>query len=132
MHYGKHLPETEFFVSEIAKLEKKAKTDMFARIQLEQIRSQMPVLRTAQGISAIKGYYQNLADGYGIGFLYSESLLERFLDDEHAFHIQLAKVTNHEIGLQQMLNYYGINASNNQVYETVDKRLEEIRQFKKR
>jgi hypothetical protein len=131
-HYGKHLPETEFFVSEIAKLEKRAKTDMFARIQLEQIRSQMPVLRTAQGISAIKGYYQNLADGYGIGFLYSESLLERFLDDEHAFHIQLAKVTNHEIGLQQMLNYYGINASNNQVYETVDKRLEEIRQFKKR
>jgi beta-glucosidase len=55
-------------ISEIAKLEKRAKTDMFARIQLEQIRSQMPVLRTAQGISAIKGYYQNLADGYGIGF----------------------------------------------------------------
>ena len=62
-------------------------------------------------------------------------LLERavkFLDDENAFHRQLARVTNHEIGLQQLLNYYGINGTSYEVYDRVNKRLEEIKAFKGR
>ena len=90
------------------------------------------IIRTGKGVSAIRGYYQNIADGYGIGFLYSESLLAKYLDDEKAFHAQLAKVTGHEIGLQQMLNYYGINATSNEVYDRVNTRLEEIKAFKRR
>ena len=131
-HYNLHLPEMECLLSEVSKLEKRAKTDPFARMQLEGLKLQLPLLRTGKGVSAIRGYYQNLADGYGIGFLYSESLLAKYLDDEKAFHTQLAKVTGHEIGLQQMLNYYGINASSNEVYDRVNTRLEEIKAFKRR
>lgn len=131
-HYKLHLPEMEGLLSEVSKLEKRAKTDPFAGIQLEGLKLQLPLVRTAKGVSAIRGYYKNLADGYGIGFLYSESLLDKYLDDETAFHRQLARVTGHEIGLQQMLNYYGINASNNEVYDRVNTRLEEIKAFKRR
>lgn len=131
-HYGKHIPEMESLLSGLSKLEKEAKTDPIARIKVESIKLQLPFIRTAKGISALRGYYQNLADGYGIGFLYSESLLARFLDDEKTFRTQLSRVTHHEVGLQQLLNYYGINASNNQVYETVNTRLEQIKQFKRR
>ena len=59
-------------------------------------------------------------------------VVDKYLDDETAFHRQLARVTGHEIGLQQMLNYYGINASNNEVYDRVNTRLEEIKAFKRR
>ena len=131
-HYKLHLPEMESLLSEVSKLEKRSKTDPFARMQLEGLKLQLPLIRTGKGVSAIRGYYQNLADGYGIGFLYSESLLAKYLDDEKAFHAQLAKVTGHEIGLQQMLNYYGINATSNEVYDRVNTRLEEIKAFKRR
>lgn len=131
-HYGQHLSEVEFLLGECSKLERKAANDPLARMKLEGLRTQMPLLRISKGISAIRGYYQNLADGYGIGFLYSESLLAKFLDDEHTFHRQLSRVTNHEVGLQQLLNYYGINATSYEVYDRVNSRLEEIKEFKRR
>ncbi len=131
-HYGKHLPEVEHLLGECTKLEKKAVNDPVIRMQLEGLKTQLPLLRTGKGISAMRGYYQNLADGYGIGFLYSESLLAKFLDDENAFHRQLARVIKHEIGLQQLLNYYGINGTSYEVYDRVNNRLEEIKAFKGR
>lgn len=131
-HYGKQIPIMEALLRDYPILEKKSKTDPLAKIQLEGLRLQLPLLRTATGISAIRGYYQNMADGYGIGFLYSESLLAKYLDDERTFRTQLARVTSHEVGLQQMLNYYGISATSNEVYDKVNARLEEIKQFKGR
>ncbi len=131
-HYGQHQSETDMFINELVKLQKEAKTNPIARMQLETLAIQVPMIKTAKGISAIKGYYQNLADGYGIGFLYSESLLAKFLEDEKTFHSQLTRVTTQEIGLQQLLNYYGINASNNEVYERANTRIEQIRQFKRK
>ena len=131
-HYGTHLPEVEYLLEECSKLEKRAANDPIARIQLDALKTELPLLRTAKSISTIRGYYQNLADAYGIGFLYSESLLAKFLDDENAFHRQLARVTKREIGLQQMLNYYGINGTSYEVYDRVNNRIEEIKAFKGR
>lgn len=131
-HYSKNLQEMNSLLEEYAKLEKRAKTDLFDRMRLQQFQTQMPIIRTAKGISALRGYYQNMADGFGIGFLYSESLLERFLDDNFAFQAQLDKLINHEQSLQDLLNYYGINARSNEVYDIANKRIEEIKTFKKR
>ncbi len=131
-HYDSHVPEMNSLLLELSKLEKEAKTNPFTRLKLETLKTQLPMLRTAKGISALRGYYTNLADSYGIGFLYSESLLAKFLDDEKTFRNQLSRVTNQEIGLQQLLNYYGINASNNEVYERANTRIEQIRQFKRK
>ena len=131
-HYGKQIPIMEALLRDYPILERKSKTDILAKMQLEELRLRLPVLRTANGVSAIRGYYQNMADGYGIGFLYSESLLAKYLDDKRLFHTQLAKVTGHEVGLQQMLNYYGISATSNEVYDRVNNRLEEIKQFKRK
>jgi hypothetical protein len=131
-HYNSNLTAMNGLLIEHERMKRQASKDFLTRMQLTSFEEQMPFFKTAKGISALKGYYQNMADGYGIGFLYSESLLARFLDDEHSFRIQLDKLTSNEQGLQQMLDYYGINARNNSVYDTVNTRIEEIRHFKRR
>ena len=73
-----------------------------------------------------------MADGYGIGFLYSESLLLKFFDDTHTFQLQLAKLTEKDQSIQELLTYYGIHARNNEVYDLANERIEQIRTFKKR
>jgi hypothetical protein len=47
-HYNLHLPEMEGLLSEVSKLEKRAKTDPFARMQLEGLKLQLPLLRTGK------------------------------------------------------------------------------------
>ena len=131
-HYGENLPMLQNLLNEHAQMQRLAKKDFFAMIQLQSLEQQMPFLKTAQGISILKGYYQNMADSYGMGFLYSESLLARYKDDRRTFHLQFDKLLSKEQTLQQLLEYYGINAKSNSVYETIYNRLDEIKEFKKR
>lgn len=131
-HYNQNLKDMNSLLEEYSKLEKKSKTDIYERMRLQSFQLQMPIIKTAKGISAIKGYYQNMADGFGIGFLYSESLLAKFLDDNLAFQAQLDRLIGHEQSMQDMLTYYGINARSNDVYNLAEKRIEEIKEFKKR
>lgn len=131
-HYNSNLTAMTGLLSEHERLRRQSSKDIFAKMQLMSFEQQMPIIRTAKGISALKGYYQNLADGYGIGFLYSESLLAKFLDDNHTFQLQLERLTEKDQSLQDLLTYYGINARSNEVYDLVNKRIEEIRVFKKR
>ena len=131
-HYGENLPMLQNILNEHAQMQRLAKKDLFAMIQLQSFEQQMPFLKTAQGISVLKGYYQNMADSYGMGFLYSESLLARYEDDHRTFRLQFEKLLSQELSLQQLLEYYGITAKSNSVYETVYKRLDEIKEFKKR
>lgn len=131
-HYNSNLTAMNGLMIEHERLKRQASKDVFARVHLASFEQQIPLFRTAKGISALKGYYTNMADGYGIGFLYSESLLAKYLDDAHAFQIQLNKLVDKEQSLQDLLTYYGINAKSNEVYDRVNTRLEEIRTFKKR
>lgn len=130
--YNRYLTAMNGLIIEHERLKRQASKDVFARMHLASFEQQIPLFRTAKGISALKGYYTNMADGYGIGFLYSESLLAKYLDDAHAFQIQLDKLVDKEQSLQDLLTYYGINAKSNEVYDRVNTRLEEIRTFKKR
>lgn len=131
-HYGENLPMLQNVLNEHSQMQRLAKKDLFAHIQLQSFEQQMPFLKTAQGISILKGYYHNMADSYGMGFLYSESLLARYIDDRHTFHVQFDKLLTQELSLQQLLEYYGITARSNSVYETIYNRLDEIKEFKKR
>lgn len=131
-HYNEQLGHMNGLIEGYTRLERRAKTDPLSRFQMQSISSQLPLLRTTKGISAIKGYYQNMADGFGIGFLYSESLLAKFLDDNISFQNQLDRLINKEQSLQELLTYYDINAKNNDVYELANKRIKEIKEFKKR
>ena len=131
-HYNSNLTSMNSLINEHEKLKRQASKDMFARMQLLSFEQQMPFFKTAKGISILKGYYTNMADGYGIGFLYSESLLLKFLDDNHTFQLQLAKLTEKDQSIQELLTYYGIHARNNEVYDLANERIEQIRTFKKR
>ncbi len=131
-HYHKQMPEVEFLVSQYKMLKQQAARNPIAQIQLASFEKQFPVLKTAEGISALKGYYQNMADSYGMGYLYGESLLARYKDDFRTFHVQLDKLTNGEQSVQGLLNYYGINPRNYEVYNVAKDKIEEVKAFKRR
>ena len=131
-HYRIQMPEVEFLVSQYEMLKKQAAINPMAQIHLASFEKQFPVLKTAEGVSALKGYYQNMADSYGMGFLYGESLLAKYKDDFRTFNIQLDKLTNGEQSVQGLLNYYGINTRNYEVYNVAKDKIEAVKAFKRR
>jgi hypothetical protein len=90
----------------------------------------LPILKNAKGESILRGYYKNLADSYGIGYLFAESLYQRHLDDFHIMGEQIRKLLDHEQSLQELLNYYGINTRETKVYNAVEHRLSELKKIR--
>ena len=126
-HYDFNLPLLEQNITHYNRLrQKKEKTlgDMHTIASIEQ---SIPQVKTAKGQSILRGYYQNMADSYGIGYLYGTSLVERHLDDFATIKKQLTSVLEGRLSFQDLLNYYDISARNYRVYDTVEKELELIK-----
>lgn len=124
-HYKVHPEELDWIVRtyQQAKKSPNLQDRMFAN-KLEQ---NAPWLKSPVAIKNALSYKKNLADSYGIGYLYSESLLRRFLDDKDITEDKIRKVLTGEERLQDVLTYFGINAKSPEVYSAVDEKIQTLR-----
>ena len=126
-HYNINLPLLEQNIALYNKLKQKRDKTLSDLRALASMEQTLPQVRTTKGQSILKGYYKNMADSYGIGYLYGSSLVEKHLDDLYTMKDQIRKVIEGLLPFQEFLNYYGINARNYQVYDTVERQLEIVR-----
>lgn len=129
-HYSINLPAVEETISGYNSLKNKKQKNFFDFQLLDEMERKIPLIKTAEGISALRGFYNNKAASYGIGYLYGESIFQRFLDSPIAIREQLDKVIAKEQSVEGLLEYYGISARNYQTYNEVNQRLELIRKSK--
>jgi hypothetical protein len=126
-HYDTHEKEMQDFLQELKEIEKLAKTSLFHRLQLISFQQQLPWIKTKESLQLEENYRSDMAASYGIGFLYSESLFVRYKEDEKRTNAKVGDTLRGYLKLQDLLDYFGINAQNDEMYQNVNKTLEKVR-----
>lgn len=70
-------------------------------------------------------FYKLLSESYGLGYLYSTTMLELYLND-NSFKIDFNRLFNKDITLQELLDKYSINMDNKDVIELSKRRIRQI------
>ena len=130
-HYKQNLVQLDFLSKHYTEMKLMAEFNPLAKMNQAKIEADMPYLKTPEGIKVLKSYYQNLSDSYGIGYLYAETLLRKFLEDPEKMEDDFKKLIEQTITLQQLLDSYNINAKNYEVYNNVTERLDHLRLIRK-
>lgn len=129
-HYDTHEKEVKEFLQEVDEVKKFAKVHPLAALQLMSYEQQIPWIKTPATIRTAEQYRKNLATSYGLGYLYSEALMARYRDDELRTNAKVGATLSGDLSLQGLLDYFGINANNDEVYAIADKSLEKVRKNK--
>ena len=91
-------------------------------LSLALLERKFPFFKNRRSIN----YWRNLADSYGMGFLYSESLFSIFYSDPKELLIGLRKTLKGDLELRKFLSRYQINANNDEVYEKANLRIKTL------
>ena len=126
-HYKDHLEELQEFKSIVETLRIQAHFSPERRAVLESLVREIPSIETPEKFERLLQYKENLRTSYGIGYLYSESLLAKYFEDFKTAHSMFLKSLKSEISLEELLKYYSINTSNPTVYDTVEKKLSKFK-----
>ncbi len=129
-HYKQNLPSAicvADLYSELKRRSINSRLSFTDVINIQQLEQQFPFIKQSNGVSLLKGYYKNMADSYGIGYLYSESLLARYLDDKKVATRELGKYLSSEQTLEELLSYYNISTNNPETFEIAKKKIESIK-----
>ena len=129
-HYDTHEKEIKEFLQEVETVKKVAKIHPLGALQLMSFEQQIPWIKNAETLRVAEQYRKNLAASYGLGYLYSEALMARYKDDELRTNVKIGETLKGDLSLQGLLEYFGINANNDEVYRIVDKSLEKVRKNK--
>ena len=129
-HYDTHEKEIKEFLQEVETVKKVAKIHPLGALQLMSFEQQIPWIKNAETLRVAEQYRKNLAASYGLGYLYSEALMARYKDDELRTNVKIGETLKGDLSLQGLLDYFGINANNDEVYKIVDKSLEKVRKNK--
>ncbi len=129
-HYTVGVTEAEKLVREYAKCKASKNPTISVLSYISSVEKELPIVKTPEGRSLLLSYYQNKADSYGMGYLYAEYLFQKSLEDQKQATTQLKRLLNKEQTLQELLDFYNINARNYQVYDAVNQRLELVRKGK--
>jgi hypothetical protein len=128
-HYSTQLPALEERIKEHGELKRRAaKGDFMAAMILAKMESEIPLIDTPANIAILRDYYRSQAESYGIGYLFGDYLAKRFLDDHDTFQKQIAALQGHDKTIQDLLDYYGINLKNYEVYNSVNDTLQLVKQ----
>ena len=126
-HYKTNLPMLDEIINKYKMSKAKSKSNIMCMFQALSLESEIPILRQPNGVMLLKQYYQNLADSYGIGYLYAESLYNIFLEDKSSILSKTQSLIAKECNINDVLSYYGINASNQKTYDIVGNRLSKLK-----
>lgn len=130
-HYDVHEKEIQELIKIVPILKKSAQIDFKSRILLEQIKKECSWALSSNETRLYNLYRKALAASYGLGYLYSSSLIDKYKEDEKIMDTKFNEILNCDIEIQELLKYYGISAGNIKTYKPVEKTLEKIKMNKK-
>ena len=125
-HYKVHPNEINFAIASYQTAKKHIYIPEY-RLFVEQAEKNLPWIRSASTTKTTLQYKENMAASYGLGYLYAESLLKKYFDSPTLTEDKIKKVLVGEESIQKLLDYFGINANNDEVYENVNQKLSLIR-----
>lgn len=91
----------------------------------KEFENNYPWVKSKKGIETFELYDKIKRESYGIGYLYSENLFQKYLNDKK----QLSKMQSVLKGntyLQDLLNYYNIIADNKDIYIPVEQKIKRL------
>lgn len=129
-HYQKQIPAAKEVLAMYQTLKKKRNLSFPEYMHVMSMEQKLPILKNPKGPKVLEQYYQNLADSYGIGYLYGENLFQKYQEDAISIYHQTQALLSGETTINEILNYYGISTQNQETYENVEKRLLQVRKGK--
>ena len=84
---------------------------------LNKIEELLPWIKTKETIEDMWDYRACQRDSYGLGYLYSDALLEKCLDDENNVKATLKKYFDGDLTIEEVLKYYDIRADKFEIYD---------------
>lgn len=130
-HYRDKKLDFNQFVNFYAQKKRKSSIDFEARMIVLDIEKRFPWLKDPQLLGLKKQYDSNISDSYGIGYLYAESLICKFRDSVKAGE-RIKATLNGKYTLQGTLDYFGIDASSDEVYDNVEQKLQLVKRERKK
>lgn len=77
----------------------------------------LPWIKSKETIEDMWDYRASLRDSYGLGYLYSDALLEKCLDDENNVKATIKKYFDGDMSIEEVLKYYDIRADKFELYD---------------
>ena len=127
-HYSVHPKEVKFLLDNLPRLKRRADSDITARFSLSKLYETYPCLQSIEGTKYFEMYNKQLAAAYGLGYLYSEYLFAKYLEDENLGRKMFNEVLLGEKTLEELLKFYNIYSSNRNVYEVAENRLKLVKE----
>ena len=84
---------------------------------LNKIEDLLPWIKTKETIEDMWDYRACQRDSYGLGYLYSDALLEKCLDDEQNVKTSIKKYFDGDLSIEDLLKYYDIRADKFELYD---------------
>lgn len=129
-HYKEQLPAAKGVISMYQAIKRKKNPSLAEYMHMLSMEKDLPTIKEPNGTVILEQYYKNLADSYGIGYLYGESLFQRYQEDAASMYRQTQALISGQATIEDILKYYGISTQNYQTYENVEKRLVQVRKGK--
>ena len=82
--------------------------------ELEEL---LPWIKNKDTIEDMWDYRACQRDSYGLGYLYSDALLEKYLDDEENVKSTIKKYFDGDMSIEEVLKYYDIRADKFELYD---------------
>ena len=111
-HFNELPTSTKEAIEEYNRLKKLGNKDL-----LNKIEELLPWIKTKETIDDMWDYRACQRDSYGLGYLYSDALLEKCLDDEHNVKTSIKKYFDGEKTIEEVLKYYDIRADKFELYD---------------
>ena len=122
-HYVTHADEVMQFINMYNKMKNNPACSQMVR----QMEEACPWLSSNDSQRMYNMYRKSVAASYGLGYLFSESLLDKYDEDESIATNKFIEAIDRNITLKELLDYYKIDAINNKTYETVNKTLTKVK-----
>ena len=89
-----------------------------------------PLMANPSDAEYVFKFYEQFAASYGIGYLYSESLIAKRKDDNKKIDNFIDQTIKGEKSLDELLKYFGISMGNNEVFQIADDKIKSIARHK--
>ena len=111
-HFNEVPTSTKEAIEEYNRLKKLGNKDL-----LNKIEELLPWIKSKETIDDMWDYRACQRDSYGLGYLYSDALLEKCLDDEQNVKTNIKKYFDGEKTIEELLKYYDIRADKFELYD---------------
>jgi len=119
-HHTTGIEENNEYYRMIEMLRLNSLVNPYSREDFEMMKLSIPQIETPSRMNILKSFYENRRVGYGLGYLFSEYLISKQIDNPLTTDQKIKDTINSRITLEELLKYYDIRTDNQKVYDTVE------------